>query len=64
MIPAIWIMFTALAPPEQRLFVVFGRPGSGKSTIADAAAGLLTEEGRSILRLDLDICVRKARSLM
>jgi energy-coupling factor transporter ATP-binding protein EcfA2 len=51
------LFMMVLAPPERPLVVVFGRPGSGKSTIADAATGLLTDEGRSILRLDLDVCV-------
>lgn len=47
----------ALATTKQPLFVVFGRPGSGKSTVADAAANLLRNEGTNILRLDLDVCV-------
>jgi energy-coupling factor transporter ATP-binding protein EcfA2 len=52
----VMLLLGALAH-QVKFFVVFGRPGSGKSTIADAAAELLKEEGRSILRVDLDECV-------
>lgn len=51
------VVAMALVATKLPLFVVFGRPGSGKSTVADAATVLLTEEGTKILSLDLDVCV-------
>lgn len=55
----------ALRPAEKSLFVVFGRPGSGKSTVANEAFGLLSRELKTrdtslnieCAELDLDVCV-------
>lgn len=55
----------ALRPVEKSLFVVFGRPGSGKSTVANEAFGalsLLLKKNSSVkntecIALDLDVCV-------
>jgi gluconate kinase len=54
----------ALRPLEKSLFVVFGRPGSGKSTVANEAFGVLSRELKNrdslnieCVALDLDVCV-------
>ena len=54
----------ALRPVEKSLFVVFGRPGSGKTTVANEAFGIVSSElssreGQKVacLALDLDVCV-------
>jgi gluconate kinase len=54
----------ALRPVEKSLFVVFGRPGSGKTTVANEAFGVLSHtlknrDDRNIecVALDLDVCV-------
>ena len=57
----------ALRPVEKSLFVVFGRPGSGKTTVANEAFGIVSSELKSredkkiaCLALDLDVCVTQA----
>ena len=55
----------ALRPVEKSLFVVFGRPGSGKTTVANKAFDVLTLElknrdDRECVALDLDVCVTQA----
>lgn len=40
------------------VIIVFGRPGAGKSTIAEAADKLLKEKNiEEIITLDLDVCI-------
>ena len=46
------------APPPPPMFVIFGRPGAGKSTIADAVVAQLGGgAAERTLALDLDVCV-------
>ena len=53
----------ALRPVEKSLFVVFGRPGSGKTTVANKAFDVLSLEVEKssqkleCVALDLDVCV-------
>ena len=53
----------ALRPVEKPLFVIFGRPGSGKTTVANKAFDILSldQKNRSknheCVALDLDVCV-------
>jgi len=54
----------ALRPVEKSLFVVFGRPGSGKTTVANEAFDILSDKFKrsndkkiECLALDLDVCV-------
>lgn len=54
----------ALRPVEKSLFVVFGRPGSGKTTVANEAFGVVSSELKNrndskieCVALDLDVCV-------
>jgi gluconate kinase len=46
------------SPPLAPMVIVFGRPGAGKTTVANQAADLLLakKEGK-VLALDLDVCV-------
>eukprot|EP00536_Pseudo-nitzschia_multiseries_P007970 jgi/Psemu1/196805/e_gw1.193.16.1 len=52
-----------LQPVNKSLFVVFGRPGSGKTTVANRAFDLLSSEAnysnekQKCVALDLDVCV-------
>ena len=49
---------TPLALPPPPCVVVFGRPGAGKSTVADAAVEILGKDHDvACLGLDLDVCV-------
>ena len=53
----------ALRPVEKSLFVVFGRPGSGKTTVANTAFDILSLDQKNpspkheCVALDLDVCV-------
>mmetsp|Transcript_15880 Transcript_15880/g.39865 ORF Transcript_15880/g.39865 Transcript_15880/m.39865 type:complete len:237 (-) Transcript_15880:80-790(-) len=54
----------ALRPVEKSLFVVFGRPGSGKTTVANEAFAVVSSELKNrndkdveCVALDLDVCV-------
>mmetsp|Transcript_26978 Transcript_26978/g.59303 ORF Transcript_26978/g.59303 Transcript_26978/m.59303 type:complete len:244 (-) Transcript_26978:1303-2034(-) len=53
----------ALRPVDKSLFVVFGRPGSGKTTVANKAFDILSIEANNLsekqacVALDLDVCV-------
>ena len=42
--------------PQLPIYVLFGRPGAGKSTLASAA----TKNANNCLLLDLDVCVSNA----
>ena len=44
---------------DTAMLIVFGRPGAGKSTVANAAIDLLSAEGKNLhcVGLDLDVCV-------
>mmetsp|Transcript_11652 Transcript_11652/g.24576 ORF Transcript_11652/g.24576 Transcript_11652/m.24576 type:complete len:209 (-) Transcript_11652:72-698(-) len=48
-------------PPTNNIVVIFGRPGSGKSTVAEAAMKLMAasscNSGLDTTALDLDVCV-------
>lgn len=39
------------------IVIVFGRPGSGKTTVANAALTRLKQQQCSVIGLDLDVCV-------
>ena len=44
---------TAMVP----ILVIFGRPGAGKTTVAEASASLLQQNGIAAQCIDLDVCV-------